>query len=56
MNRLLVFLGMTLGGYLGWWAGEALAFGLMGTLLVSSLGSIAGIFGAWKIVRMFLDN
>ena len=56
MNRLLIFLGMTFGGYLGWWAGEAMGFGLMGDFLVSSLGSILGIYGAWKIVHVFLDS
>ena len=56
MNRLLTFLGMTLGGYLGWWAGEAMGFGLMGAFIMSSLGSIAGIFAAWKIVQLFLDG
>jgi hypothetical protein len=56
MNRLLVFLGMTLGGYLGWWAGEAMGFGLMGVFLAGSLGSIAGVYGAWKIVQAFLDG
>lgn len=55
MNRTLMFLAMTLGGYVGWWAGEAIGFGLMGTFLVSSLGSIVGVVVAWKIMVSYLD-
>jgi hypothetical protein len=51
MNRLLMFVGMTLGGYLGWWAGDYIGLGLMGTFLVSSLGGIAGVCLAWRIMR-----
>jgi hypothetical protein len=56
MNRLLIFIGMTAGGYVGWWAGEYIGLELMGTFLVSSCGSIAGVFLAWKIGRDFLDG
>lgn len=55
MNRVLFFAGTTLGGYVGWWAGEYMGFELMGTFLVSSLGSIAGIYVAWRIVVDYLD-
>ena len=54
MNRLLMFLGMTLGGYVGWWAGEYIGFGIIGTFLVSSLGSIAGVYLAWRIIERLL--
>jgi hypothetical protein len=50
MNRLLMFVGMILGGYLGWWVGDYIGLGLMGTFLVSSLGSIAGVCLAWRIM------
>jgi hypothetical protein len=36
MVRSLGFVGMTLGGHLGWWAGDCIGLGLMGTFLVSS--------------------
>jgi len=50
MVRSLGFVGMTLGGYLGWWAGDCIGLGLMGTFLVSSLGSLAGMCLAWWIM------
>ena len=55
MNRLLLFVGMTLGGYVGWWAGDCVGLGLMGTFLVSSLGSLAGVYLAWRIMRDYLE-
>ncbi len=55
MNRLLMFTGMTVGGYVGWWAGEYVGLGLMGAFLVSSLGSLAGIYVAWRIMTDYLS-
>jgi hypothetical protein len=55
MNRLLFFVGTTLGSYAGWWAGEYMGFELMGTFLISSLGGIVGIYVAWRIVVDYLD-
>ena len=55
MGRLLIFIGMSVGGYLGWWAGECIGFGLMGTFLVSSLGSAVGVYVAWRIMKDYLE-
>jgi hypothetical protein len=55
VNRLLMFVGMTVGGYVGWWAGEYVGFDLMGTFLVSSLGSLVGIYAVWRIMRDYLS-
>lgn len=55
MYRLLIFVGMTVGGYVGWWAGEYLGFGLMTTFAVSSLGSIVGVYLGWRVARDYLD-
>jgi hypothetical protein len=55
VNRLLMFVGMSVGGYLGWWVGDYLGFGLMGTFLVSSLGSLIGIIAAWWVAVNYLD-
>jgi len=55
VNRLLMFLGMTIGGYLGWWAGDYLGFELMGAFLVSSLGSMAGIYVVWRFMGDYLS-
>jgi hypothetical protein len=46
-----MFLGMTAGGYVGWWVGDYFDLGLMTTFLVSSLGSAVGIFVVWRIMR-----
>jgi len=53
VNRLLMFVGMTVGGYVGWCAGDYIGFGLMGTFLVSSLGSLAVIYVAWRVLTEY---
>ncbi len=55
MNRLLMFVGMTAGGYAGWWMGDYFGFGLMGDFLLSSVGSIVGIFAVWRLMTEYLD-
>jgi hypothetical protein len=55
MERLLMFIGMTIGGYVGWWAGDCFGFDLMGEFLVSSVGSILGIVVAWRIITTRLN-
>ncbi|MCY2994546.1 MAG: hypothetical protein NTY19_42775 [Planctomycetota bacterium] len=54
MNRLLMFVGMAVGGYVGWWAGDCMGFGLMGSFLVSSLGGMVGIYVAWRVLTNYL--
>ena len=34
MTRLLIFIGMLVGGYVGWWVGDYLDLGLMEIFLV----------------------
>jgi hypothetical protein len=55
MTRLLMFVGMTLGGWLGWWAGECMGFELMGTFLISSFGSLVGVYVAWRVLTDYLS-
>ncbi len=55
MNRLLNFIGLTVGGCVGGWAGDCLGLGLMTTFLVSGLGSVVGICGVWWFMRDYLD-
>ncbi len=55
MTRFLIFLGMIVGGYLGWWLGEYFDFGLMMTFLVSSVGSAVGVYLGWKVGQEFFD-
>jgi hypothetical protein len=56
MFRLLIFIGMTLGGYVGWWAGDYVGLGFMGAFLVSTLGSAAGVYLVWRIGRYYLSD
>ena len=51
MNRLLIFIGMILGGYAGWFAGDYMDMRLTGTFLVSSLGALSVCYVAWRIAR-----
>lgn len=55
VTRLLMFIGMTVGGYLGWWLGDYLDCGLMTTFLISTLGSMLGIYVVWRMMRDYLD-
>jgi hypothetical protein len=50
-----MFIGMTVGGSIGWWAAEALGFGLMGAFVISSFGSLLGIYAAWKVLTDYLS-
>ena len=55
MNRLLTFVGVTLGGWVGWGAGDFLGFGLMGEFVVSSFGSLVGVYAVWRLMRDYLE-
>jgi len=54
MNRGLIYIGMTIGGCVGWWVGDYIGFGLMGCFLVSSVGSLAGMYLAWRVMEEYL--
>ncbi|NLF38680.1 hypothetical protein GX586_04500 [bacterium] len=45
MTKLLIIVGMTAGGSLGWWLGER--FGLLAAFIASGAGSIAGVYIGW---------
>ena len=51
MERRMIYVGMFLGGWVGWWIGGKIGLELMGTFLVSTLGSFAGIYLTWRIMR-----
>jgi hypothetical protein len=44
---------MTVGGYVGWWLGEFV--GLMTAFLVSSAGSLVGVYLGWLVARRYLE-
>ena len=50
--KLLIFVGINLGGYVGWELGER--FGMMTAFLLSSAGSVAGVFAGWWVARKYV--
>jgi len=51
--KLFIFIGINVGGYVGWELGEPM--GIMAAFLISSLGSILGVFAGWKVARHYLQ-
>lgn len=49
MNKLCIFLGMSLCGWLGWWLGSFV--GDMTAYVVSGIGSLVGVYAGWRINR-----
>jgi hypothetical protein len=49
MEKLIVFVGASVGGTLGWWLGDRV--GLMTAFVVSTVGSGFGIYFARRWVR-----
>jgi hypothetical protein len=52
MRKLFIFIGMTVGGWVGWWLGDR--FGIMTAFILSTLGSLGGVIIAWRIGRNYL--
>lgn len=51
MNKLCIFVGLTLFSYLGWWLGAK--YGIMTAFILSSIGSLFGVYAGWKVNRMY---
>jgi hypothetical protein len=53
MNRLCIFVGVTLGGILGGVLGNTLGLGFfsLGGFLMSGLGSLVGVWAGWKAAQ-----
>ena len=51
MNRLCIYTGTILGGYAGWALGDTLGLGFAWSFVLSSAGSLAGVFAGWKVAR-----
>ena len=49
MNKLCIFIGMTVLGTVGWWLGEMVGF--MTAVILSGIGSVAGVYVGWRIAR-----
>lgn len=50
--KLLIFVGVNVGGYVGWELGEY--FGTMSAFLLSGAGSVLGVFAGWWTARRYL--
>ena len=53
MNKLLIFIGMTVFSWLGWWLGEQ--FNFLTAFILSGIGSIVGVYVGWRINRDYFD-
>jgi len=49
MSRLLIFVGMIVGGWAGWWLGDYFNLGLLWAFVLSTLGSLVGVYAGWKV-------
>jgi hypothetical protein len=47
-----MFVGLTVGGAIGWWIGSYVGIGT--ALLVSTVGSLAGIYVVYRLTRDYL--
>ena len=50
--KLCIFVGMNVGGYIGWELGDRV--GMMTAFLVSSLGTLLGVYAGWTVARDYL--
>lgn len=53
LNRLCIFVGMIVMGYVGWFAGDAVGFDMFGSFMTSGVGSIIGVWFGWKIAQRY---
>jgi hypothetical protein len=51
--KLLIFIGINVGGAIGWSLGEP--FGFMAAFFVSGLGSVAGVYAGWWVARRYIE-
>jgi hypothetical protein len=53
MSWIFTLVGTTVGGWLGWWLGARV--GIMTAFFLSSIGTAAGLYGARRFMRAYLD-
>jgi len=51
MGRLFGFIGMTIGGYVGWWAGAPV--GMMTAFMLSMVGTGIGLYAGRRVARHY---
>ena len=54
MTRLLIFVGMTAGSWIGWEIGERIE-GLMTALILSGVLGVVGVYAGWKAAQRWAD-
>ena len=54
MQKLLIFIGMFIGSYLGWWLAAKIGWEIMGQFTLSSFMSMVGVYVGWRINRDYL--
>ena len=50
--KLCIFVGINIGGYVGWILGEHI--GLLTAYFVSGFGSLVGVYAGWRLARQYL--
>ena len=53
MNKLCIFIGVVVFGWIGWWLGSWV--GITTAYLLSGAGSLAGVYAGWRVNRDFLE-
>jgi len=53
MNKICIFVSLTVFSWLGWWLGAKIGIGT--AFIVSSIMSLLGVYVGWRIHRDFLD-
>lgn len=53
MNKLCIWIGMTVLGWVGWWLGSKISF--MTGFVLSGVGSIVGVYVGWRVNRDYLE-
>lgn len=53
MNKLCIFVGMTVFSLIGWWLGEQVSFTM--AFVLSSVGSLLGVYIGWRINRDYFE-
>lgn len=51
--KLMIFLGTTIFGWVGWWLGEQLSDDITAALLLGGVGTVFGVFAGWWVGRKF---
>lgn len=49
--KLMIFVGMTVFGWAGWWLGEQISDDITAALILSGIGTMAGVVAGWWVAR-----